>query len=75
MRKIDIPEIYNKIDVCFELYGNNEKIDSDFFVPAIDYYILEDELERLVKIINEELFVDGKFPSLFIFGPTGVGKN
>ena len=72
---IDISEVYDKIDVGFETFGGNEEIKSDFYVPTIDYDIVEDELDRLIKIIDEKLFLEGKYPSLFIFGPTGVGKT
>lgn len=71
----EIAGYYETIDLGFDLFGDNGKVDSGIKILPVDYDFLKKELIRLIDIAKRKMYIDGKFPSLFIFGPTGVGKT
>lgn len=42
---------------------------------TVNYSQLKEELKRLINIAKTNLTLDGTRPSVFIFGPTGIGKT
>lgn len=67
-------EVQAKIDEGFKNNSSKEKI-PEIKSTEILYQDLEEELLRLMNLTKENLFIDNKYHSLFIYGPTGVGKT
>ena len=42
---------------------------------TVNYSQLKEELKRLINIAKTNLTLDGTRPSVFIFGPTGIGNT
>ena len=68
-------DVYKNVDIGFEIFSADTIKNNGVFVPYIDYQVLEKELERLVFLVDNDLDIDDKYMSLFVFGPTGCGKT
>jgi hypothetical protein len=65
----------DKIDENFKIFGIDRNKKTEIGTTNVSYEELNEELTRLVLLTKNELFIGDKFHSLFIFGPTGVGKT
>lgn len=66
-------KVQEKVDFGFTKFNFNKKINVELNSASVDYDTLRKELIRLIDLVQKGRKFEN-FHSLFIYGPTGVGK-